>query len=169
MQSCNVCVWVFVSAFWESAITKVIFLQIITQSQVSAPLNSQPVIGYRKGGATPIWSPAWSGGYVRCVICDLHMWVMYKIALFFNCSYICELAAIKIEAWVLSHLSLPCFPREWLVWSVALYCHFWLSSVGISKMTVLRMYKYTSFRSKLLDSFRHIRTSDRELLVGCCI
>ena len=40
---------------------------ILAQSQVSAPLNSRPVIGYREGGATPIWSPAWSGGYVRCV------------------------------------------------------------------------------------------------------
>ena len=39
---------------------------ILAQTQVSAPLNSRPVIGYRKGGATPIWSPAWSGGYVRC-------------------------------------------------------------------------------------------------------
>ena len=35
---------------------------ILTQTQVSAPLNSQPVIGYRKGGATPIRSPAWSSG-----------------------------------------------------------------------------------------------------------
>ena len=40
---------------------------IFAQTQVSAPLNSRPVIGYRKGRATPIWSPAWSGGYVRCV------------------------------------------------------------------------------------------------------
>ena len=33
---------------------------ILTQTQVSAPLNSRPVDGYRKGGATPIciWSPA---------------------------------------------------------------------------------------------------------------
>ena len=40
---------------------------IFAQSQVSAPLNSRPVITYRGGGATPIWSPAWSGGNVRCV------------------------------------------------------------------------------------------------------
>ena len=33
---------------------------IIAQTQVSAPLNSQPVNGYRKGGVTPKWSPAWS-------------------------------------------------------------------------------------------------------------
>ena len=39
---------------------------ILAQSQVSTPLNSRPVIGYRQGRATPIWSPAWSGGYVRC-------------------------------------------------------------------------------------------------------
>ena len=33
---------------------------ILTQTQLSAPLNSRPVDGYRKGGATPIciWSPA---------------------------------------------------------------------------------------------------------------
>ena len=31
-----------------------------TQTQVSAPLNSRPVNGYRKGGATPKWSPAQS-------------------------------------------------------------------------------------------------------------
>ena len=33
---------------------------ILTQTQVSAPLNSRPVDGYRKGGATPIciWNPA---------------------------------------------------------------------------------------------------------------
>ena len=33
---------------------------ILAQTQVSAPLNSRPVDGYRKGGATPIciWSPA---------------------------------------------------------------------------------------------------------------
>ena len=30
-------------------------------------LNSPPVISYRKGGALPIWSPAQSGGYVKCV------------------------------------------------------------------------------------------------------
>ena len=35
---------------------------IIAQSQVSAPLNSRPVIVYRKGGATPVRSPAWSSG-----------------------------------------------------------------------------------------------------------
>ena len=35
---------------------------IFAQTQVSAPLNSRPVIGYRKGGATPIQSPAWSSG-----------------------------------------------------------------------------------------------------------
>ena len=35
---------------------------IFAQTQVSAPLNSRPVIGYRKGGATPIWSPASSSG-----------------------------------------------------------------------------------------------------------
>ena len=36
---------------------------ILEQTQVSAPLNSRPVDGYRKGGATPIytWSPAQSG------------------------------------------------------------------------------------------------------------
>ena len=33
---------------------------IFAQTQVSAPLNSRPVDGYRKGGATPIyiWSLA---------------------------------------------------------------------------------------------------------------
>ena len=38
---------------------------IFAQTQVSAPLNSRPVDGYRKGGATPIctWSPAKSGGW----------------------------------------------------------------------------------------------------------
>ena len=38
---------------------------IFVQTQVSAPLNSRPVDGYRKGGATPIctWNPAKSGGW----------------------------------------------------------------------------------------------------------
>ena len=38
---------------------------IIAQTQVSAPLNSRPVDGYRKGRATPIftWSPAKSGSW----------------------------------------------------------------------------------------------------------
>ena len=36
-----------------------------TKYYASAPLNSKPVIGYRKGGVTPIWSPAWSGGYIE--------------------------------------------------------------------------------------------------------
>ena len=38
---------------------------IFAQTQVSVPLNSRPVIGYRKGGATPIctWSPAKSGSW----------------------------------------------------------------------------------------------------------
>ena len=38
---------------------------IFAQTQVSAPLNSRPVDGYRKGGATPIctWSPAQSGSW----------------------------------------------------------------------------------------------------------
>ena len=38
---------------------------IVAQTQVSAPLNSRPVDGYRKGGATPIctWSPAKSGSW----------------------------------------------------------------------------------------------------------
>ena len=40
---------------------------IVAQSQVSAPLNFQPVTGYRRGGATPIWSPAQSGGYMQCI------------------------------------------------------------------------------------------------------
>ena len=40
---------------------------ILAQSQVLAPLNSRPVSSYRGGGATPIWSPAWSGGNVKCV------------------------------------------------------------------------------------------------------
>ena len=37
----------------------------LIQTQVSAPLNSRPVDGYRKGGATPIctWSPAQSGSW----------------------------------------------------------------------------------------------------------
>ena len=35
---------------------------ILAQTQVSAPLNSRSVIGYRKGGATPIQSPDWSSG-----------------------------------------------------------------------------------------------------------
>ena len=37
---------------------------ILAQSQVSAPLNSQPVTGYREGGATPIQSPSQSGSYI---------------------------------------------------------------------------------------------------------
>ena len=38
---------------------------ILAQTQVSAPLNSQPADSYRKGGATPIciWSPAQSGSW----------------------------------------------------------------------------------------------------------
>ena len=36
---------------------------ILAQTQVSAPLNSRPVVGYRKGGATPIRSPVWSSGF----------------------------------------------------------------------------------------------------------
>ena len=38
---------------------------IFAQTQVSAPLNSRPVDGYRKGGTTPIriWSPAQSGSW----------------------------------------------------------------------------------------------------------
>ena len=40
---------------------------ILAQSQVLAPLNSQPVTGYRRGGATSIWSPAQSGGYMQCI------------------------------------------------------------------------------------------------------
>ena len=40
---------------------------ILAQSQVSAPLNSRPVTGYRRGGATPIRSPAQSGGYMQCI------------------------------------------------------------------------------------------------------
>ena len=38
---------------------------IFAQTQVSAPLNSRPVDGYRKGGATPVctWSPAQSGSW----------------------------------------------------------------------------------------------------------
>ena len=36
---------------------------IFAQKQVSAPLNSRPVIGYRKGRATPIQSPVWSSGW----------------------------------------------------------------------------------------------------------
>ena len=38
---------------------------IFAQTQVLAPLNSRPVDGYRKGGATPIciWSPALSGSW----------------------------------------------------------------------------------------------------------
>ena len=38
---------------------------IFAQTQVSAPLNSRPVDGYRKGRATPIctWSPAQSGSW----------------------------------------------------------------------------------------------------------
>ena len=38
---------------------------ILAQTQVSAPLNSRPVDGYRKGGATLIciWSPAQSGSW----------------------------------------------------------------------------------------------------------
>ena len=37
---------------------------ILAQSQVSAPLNSQPVTGYREGGATPIRSSFQSGDYI---------------------------------------------------------------------------------------------------------
>ena len=40
---------------------------ILAQSQVSAPLYSRLVTGYRRGGATPIWSPAQSGGYMQCI------------------------------------------------------------------------------------------------------
>ena len=42
---------------------------ILAQSQVLDPLNSQPVTGYSRGGATPIWSPAQSGGYmyIQCI------------------------------------------------------------------------------------------------------
>ena len=38
---------------------------IIAQTLVSAPLNSQPVIGYKEDGATPMcsWSPAQSGSW----------------------------------------------------------------------------------------------------------
>ena len=41
--------------------------QILAQSQVSAPLNSRPVTGYRRGGATPMRSPAQSGSYMQCI------------------------------------------------------------------------------------------------------
>ena len=37
---------------------------IFAQSQVSAPLNSQPVTGYREGGVTPIRSSSQSCGYI---------------------------------------------------------------------------------------------------------
>ena len=56
---------------------------ILAQSQVSAPLNSRPVTGYTKGGATPIRSPAQSGGYMahglspgitRGVTCGVAHW-----------------------------------------------------------------------------------------------
>ena len=40
---------------------------ILAQSQVSAPLNSWPVTGYRRDRATPMQSPAQSGGYMQCV------------------------------------------------------------------------------------------------------
>ena len=40
---------------------------ILAQSQVSAPLNSRPVTGYRRGGATLMRSPAQSGGYMQCI------------------------------------------------------------------------------------------------------
>ena len=54
---------------------------ILAQLQVLAPLNSWPVVGYRKGGATPIWSPVWSsdwdalhvGLHVGCV-CTGAVW-----------------------------------------------------------------------------------------------
>ena len=72
---------------------------ILAQSQVSAPLNSQPVTGYRRGGATPIRSPAQSGGYMQCVgcqltpgiICEVTRVLTYgvtQITLSFNCAYL---------------------------------------------------------------------------------
>ena len=48
-----------------SAVIRGVPSLIFAQTQVSAPLNSRPVDGYRKGGATPIctWSPAKSGSW----------------------------------------------------------------------------------------------------------
>ena len=59
------CIASFISSFLLLVVGGVPSL-ILAQSQVSAPLNSRPVIGYREGRATPIWSPAWSGGFMRC-------------------------------------------------------------------------------------------------------
>ena len=58
---------------------------IFAQSQVSAPLNSQPV----KGGATPIQSPAQSGGYIVLhmdLLLGLYVgYVKSTLSLSFNC------------------------------------------------------------------------------------
>ena len=59
------CFAVYSSVFFLLVIRGVASLISAQTLQVSAPLNSQPMDGYRKGRATPIctWSPAQSGSW----------------------------------------------------------------------------------------------------------
>ena len=59
--------------------------------------------------------PVW---WLHCVAHGLTRWLTcwlckeYNVTVF-NYIATCELVAIRIEAWVLSYLSLPWFPRDW--------------------------------------------------------